>query len=231
MNREIIQVLDNYRLLELIGQGGMSSVYKALDTRSERAVAIKLMHSHLADQPDFQRRFVEEGRAIAALDHPHILRVYEVALRESQLFLVMEYIEGGTLRHYLSAHLGEGKYLDFRSIASIMRQVAEALHYAHQQGIIHRDVKPDNVLLRSEGEAGSDPLGFKAVLSDFGLAKRLDGDGLMTASGELLGTLAYMAPEQFRGGTPVPPCGVDLPRGMRRGLVSRQPPPSSNFPA
>src|ERR1041385_2644395 len=139
MNRENLQVLDNYRLLEIIGQGGMSTVYKALDTRSQRAVAIKLMHTHLADQPDFQRRFVEEGRAIATLDHPHILKVYEVALRESQLFLVMEYIEGGTLRHYLSSNLGEGKYLDYQAIASIMRQVAEALHYAHQQGIIRSE--------------------------------------------------------------------------------------------
>src|SRR5215468_4920569 len=131
MNRENLQVLDNYRLLEVIGKGGMSTVYKALDTRSQRAVAIKLMHSHLADQPDFQQRFVEEGRAIAALDHPHILKVYEVALRDNQLFLVMEYLEGGTLRHYLSAHVGEGKNLDFQEIATIMRQVAEALHYAH----------------------------------------------------------------------------------------------------
>src|SRR5215813_12426011 len=150
MNRENLQVLDNYRLLELIGKGGMSSVYKALDIRSQRPVAIKLMHSHLADQPDFQQRFVEEGRAIAALDHPHILKVYDVALRENQLFLVMEYIDGGTLRHFLSSHLGDGKYLDYQVIASIMRQVAEALHHAHRQGIIHRDVKPDNVLLRSE---------------------------------------------------------------------------------
>src|SRR5882724_10305577 len=121
MNRENLQVLDNYRLLEVIGKGGMSTVYKALDQRSQRAVAIKLMHSHLADLPDFQQRFVEEGRAIAALDHPHILKVYEVALRESQLFLVMEYIEGGTLRHLLSTHIGEGNQLDFRAITTIMR--------------------------------------------------------------------------------------------------------------
>src|SRR5258708_25065057 len=147
MSRDTLQVIDHYEILEVVGQGGMSTVYKALDTQLQRPVALKLMHSHLANKPDFQSRFLAEGRAIATLDHPNIIRVHEVALRDNQLFLVMEYVEGGTLRTRLSSQLAEEKFLDLREIVSVMRQVAEALHYAHQQGIIHRHLKPDNVPL------------------------------------------------------------------------------------
>src|SRR5258708_3350943 len=177
MNREqdIVQLIDQYEILEMIGQGGMSTVYKALDTQLQRPVAIKLMHSHLTDKPDFQSRFLAEGRAIATLDHPGIIRVHEVALRDHQLFLVMDYVEGGTLRNRLNTVLSQDSFLDMREVVSITRQVAEALHYAHEQGLIHRDVKPDNVLLKTESEITTSPLGFRAVLTDFGIAKRIDG--------------------------------------------------------
>ncbi|MEP7284291.1 MAG: protein kinase [Chloroflexota bacterium] len=199
MSKDNVQVIDHYEILEAIGQGGMSTVYKAFDTQLRRQVAIKLMHSHLTDKSDFQSRFMAEGRAIAALDHPNIVRLFEITFRHGQLFLVMEYVEGGTLRQRLNTRLNAGQFLDLREIVTVTRQVAQALHYAHGQGIIHRDVKPDNVLLKEDSEAAATPLGFRAVLTDFGVAKRVDGAGPLTVTGELLGTLAYMAPEQFRG--------------------------------
>ncbi len=226
MNRDVIQKnIDHYDILEVIGQGGMSTVYKAFDTQLQRTVALKLMHSHLADKPDFQSRFLAEGRAIAALDHPNIIRVYEVALRNNQLFLIMDYLDGGTLRHHLNSQLEQGQYLDFREIVTLTKQIAQALHYAHGQGIIHRDVKPDNVLLKKETEGDALPAtGPRAVLTDFGLAKRIDQQGPLTATGELLGTLAYMAPEQFTGGTVDSRCDIYALGVTLYELVTGRPP-------
>jgi eukaryotic-like serine/threonine-protein kinase len=198
MNRDSIQDIGQYQILEIIGQGGMGTVYKALDTRSNQTVALKLMHKHLADKPDFQARFLSECRASAALSHQHIVRIFDVALLDGQLYMVMEYIDGGTLRKLLNAQLSKNCFLDLREIVTITRQVAQALHYAHTQGIIHRDVKPDNVLLRAISSDCTSPEGIHALLTDFGLAKRVQGGASITTSGELLGTLAYMAPEQFR---------------------------------
>lgn len=198
MNRDNIQTIERYNVLEVIGQGGMSTVYKAVDTQSQQTVALKVMHPYLSDKPDFQRRFLAECRAAAALHHPNIIRIFDMALHDGHLILVMEYVGGQTLRKRISAHPGDGSFLDFREVVTITRQVAQALHYAHNQGIIHRDVKPDNVLLRSGTEGDTVSSDIQAVLSDFGLAKRIDGVSTVTTSGELLGTLAYMAPEQFR---------------------------------
>ncbi len=198
MNRDTVKAIGQYEILEVIGQGGMGTVYKVLDTQSQVVMALKLMHSHLADKPDFQVRFLSECRASQALDHPNIVHIYDVALLDGQLFMVMEYIDGGTLRRWLNAHLSSNTFLDLREIVTIIRQVAQALHYAHTQGLIHRDVKPDNVLLRTRGPQSMAPNEIRAVLTDFGLAKRVQGNASITTSGELLGTLAYMAPEQFR---------------------------------
>jgi eukaryotic-like serine/threonine-protein kinase len=198
MNNETPQLIDHYEILDIVGQGGMSTVYKAYDNQLERLVALKLMHPHLADKPDFQSRFIAECRSVAALDHPNIIKVYDVALRDNQLFLIMEYVEGGTLRSRLNQALRDDQPLALQEIVTVMRQVAQALHYAHEQGIVHRDVKPDNVLLKPDPDGTVTPLGFRAVLSDFGLAKRVNATGPITATGELLGTLQYMAPEQFR---------------------------------
>src|SRR5258708_12380373 len=172
VNPENISAIDHYEILEVLGYGGMSTVYKALDIQLQRAVALKLMHTHLADKADFQERFLAEGRSIAALDHPNIIKVYDVALRENRLFLVMEYVEGGTLRTRLNAHLKIKEFLDLREIVSLTKQVAQALHYAHEEGIVHRDVKPDNVLLRAPGDF-SKPQSVQPLPSNSSLPKPL----------------------------------------------------------
>ncbi len=224
MSSDHPQRIDHYDILEVLGTGGMSTVYKALDSQLERPVALKLMHNHLANKSDFQSRFLAEARAIAVLDHPHIIKVFEVAFREGRLFLVMEYIEGETLRQRLNTHLRERKFLDLREIVTTMRQVAQALHYAHEHGIIHRDVKPDNVLLKTVEDPITKVTGTSAVLTDFGLAKRVDVVGPITATGELLGTLTYMAPEQFRGGVIDARCDVYSLGVMLYELVTGLPP-------
>src|SRR4051812_19139623 len=132
------KTIDHYLLLDVIGHGGMGTVYKAIDRQLQRPVALKLMHAHLADRPDFQARFLQECRAAAALDHPNIIRVYDVALREGQLYMVMEYVEGETVRKWLNAYSVNNTFLDLQEVVSVTRQVAQALHYAHSQGIVHR---------------------------------------------------------------------------------------------
>ncbi len=230
MNRDSIQTIEQYKVLEVIGQGGMSTVYKAVDTQSQQTIALKVMHSYLSDKPDFQRRFLAECRAAAALHHPNIIRIFDMALHDGRLILVMEYIAGQTLRKRINAHLGDGSFLDFREIVTITRQVAQALHYAHNQGIIHRDVKPDNVLLRSGAEDETVSFDIQAVLSDFGLAKRIDGVSTVTTTGELLGTLAYMAPEQFRDAPLDGRCDIYSLGVMLYELVCGRPPFSSTSP-
>ncbi len=182
--------LGRYHLLEKIGEGGMAVVYKALDTTLERHVAIKVILPYRNLSEKFLARFKREARALAKLSHPNILKVFDYGEYENQPFLAMEYIPGGTLKDTLT-----GKPMPWQKAAQTLIPVARALEAAHAQGVIHRDVKPANILMTN----GGDPM-----LSDFGVAKIIEGDEEtrdLTGSGVGIGTPDYMAPEQGVGKT------------------------------
>ncbi len=173
-----------YEVQGLIAQGGMGVVYKAWDQRLNRDVALKVVHSHLSSDPSFLQRFLREARAMARLQHDNIVTIYDVEKDQSTQYLVMEYFPGRNLRDELQSRGS----LSLQEAVSITRQIAAALAYAHTHGIIHRDVKPANVLL--DGKC-------RAKLTDFGIAAALD-DAPLTSTGQLIGTLQYMSPEQAR---------------------------------
>lgn len=173
--------LGKYQITEIVGHGGMATVYKGYQEEVDRYVAVKVLPPHPGQNERFIDRFRQEARTIAKLQHPHILPLYDYGNDNDILYLIMPLIEGGSLREKIT----EGK-LSLTEIERILSQVASALDFAHKQGIIHRDIKPDNVLLNNEGFA---------LLSDFGIAKLLEGNALTTTGG-LIGTPAYIAPEQ-----------------------------------
>jgi serine/threonine protein kinase/Flp pilus assembly protein TadD len=173
-----------YRIVEPIGKGGMGVVYKAEDTKLKRTVALKFLPPDLAESPEAGARFIREAQAAAALSHPHICTVHEINEEEDQSFIVMEYIEGQSLRQKIS----KGP-LDQTEALDIAIQVAEGLKEAHKKGIVHRDIKPGNIMLTDEG---------MAKVMDFGLAKAL-GSSLITKEAKTMGTVAYMSPEQAQG--------------------------------
>jgi serine/threonine protein kinase len=177
-----------YQLIEAISSGGMATIYKAYQPGLDRVVAIKVLPEFLLSQPGFLERFKIEAQAIAKLDHPHILPVYDYGEAERTPYLVMKYVPGGTVKD-LMAH----GPIDPRQAAPLLRQMAEALEHAHHQGVIHRDVKPSNVLLQD---------GRWVQLMDFGLAKMMTDTSKITATGTGVGTPDYMSPEQAQG-TPV----------------------------
>ncbi|MFN2284662.1 MAG: serine/threonine-protein kinase, partial [Anaerolineae bacterium] len=186
MNPYIGKTLGNYRLVDQIGQGGMATVFKAYQPSMDRYVAVKILPSHFTQDATFVARFTQEARVLARLEHPHILPVYDYGEQEGITYLVMRYIEAGTL-HDLIAQRGT---LSLREIVRLMGQVGHALGYAHDQGVIHRDIKPSNVLIDPQGNA---------FLTDFGIAKIVAGTANYTGTGAVIGTPAYMAPEQGLG--------------------------------
>jgi predicted Ser/Thr protein kinase len=183
-------VFGPYEVQELLGRGGMAEVYKGHHHRLERAVAIKVLSASLAAEGDFRKRFEREARAIATLRHPNIVQVYDFGDIEGVYYMVMEYIDGDNL----ATLLGETGPLGIEQVRPIARDLASALDYAHGQGIIHRDVKPSNVMIHVDSNSFT-----HAILTDFGIAKILRGDPSPTKDGGLTGTLDYMAPEQIRG--------------------------------
>ena len=197
MDEMIGQVFDHYRIDKLLGQGGMGSVYEATDISLQRKVAFKMMHPHLAAQEQFQKRFVQEARAVAALNHPHIVQVYHFSPQQGRLFLVMELVTGGSLRNYLVHLQKQKKLIELPEALELTRQLADGLHYAHQQDMAHRDIKPENVLLHPLSQSG-EHTNFRGIITDFGLAKVARGllDSVM---GQAMGTLPYMSPEQCLG--------------------------------
>ena len=183
------KTLGKYRLIEKLGQGGMAQVYKAYQADLDRYVAIKILHPHLTGDEEFAARFRREARAVAALEHPHIVRVYDFDTAEELAFLVIEYLTGTSLKSLLYDLDCQGERMALEEVSRIVGDLADALDYAHCQGLVHRDVKPSNVLVTSDG---------RPVLTDFGVARMVDVTTI-TESGGTLGTPAYMSPEQGKG--------------------------------
>ena len=175
-----------YRVESVLGRGGMGTVYLATHTRLERKAALKVIAPGLADDDEFRERFLRESRLVASLDHPHVIPVYDADEIDGVLFLAMRYVPGPSLRALLRA---EGS-LSMRETARIAEQVAGALDAAHHAGLVHRDVKPANILLAEPDR--------HAYLCDFGLARRTAAEGA-TRTGSFLGTADYSAPEQVEG--------------------------------
>jgi serine/threonine protein kinase len=180
-----MQLSGRYRLDAQIGAGGMSTVYRAFDQTLERRVAIKLMHREIASDSDQLERFRREARAVAQLSHPHIVGVIDAGEDEGRPYIVFEYVEGETLKERIR-RLGR---LPMDEAIAYAIEIARALGCAHSHNIVHRDVKPQNVLIDGEGSA---------KVTDFGIARTLDQEGL-TADGRVLGTTDYVSPEQALG--------------------------------
>lgn len=176
--------LGKYKVIERLGQGGMATVYTGYQEEVDRRVAIKVLPPHPGLDENFAERFRLEARTIARLQHPHILPLYDYGTEDDIVYLVMAYVDGGALEDLID----EGP-LPLSRIEKILREVAGALDYAHRQGVIHRDIKPGNILVDSEGHA---------LLADFGIVKLAEGGANLTGSG-VVGTPAYMAPEQAQG--------------------------------
>jgi len=181
------QSLGKYQLGELLGQGGMGAVYRSFHPVLNRPIAIKVMLANVAGDPQAHQRFLREAQVVAVLSHPNIVNIFDVDVQNGQPYIVMDFAEGGSL----AARLRAGP-IALDETLRLAIPLADALAYAHGQGLIHRDLKPANVLLRPDGSP---------VLADFGLARPAVADSAaqITATGAVLGTLAYMAPEQFSG--------------------------------
>ena len=178
-------IADRYELEELVGSGGMSSVYRAHDRLLERSVALKILHEQYGRDADYVERFRREARAVAQLTHPNIVTVIDRGEQDGRQFIVFEYVDGLNLKELVDE---EGP-LPARDAIELALQVARGLAFAHDQGLVHRDVKPQNVLIDGDG---------RAKVTDFGIARSLDVDG-MTITGTIMGTSNYIAPEQARG--------------------------------
>ena len=194
--RPPIRYFGDYELLDEIARGGMGVVYRARQVSLNRVVALKMILSgQLASQADVQR-FRQEAELAANLDHPGIVPIYEIGEHHGQHYFSMKLIEGGTL-HFRAAEFQR----DARKAAALMATVARAVHHAHQQGILHRDLKPGNILIDAAGEPH---------VTDFGLARKIGLDSSLTMSGQIMGTPHYMAPEQARGENRALTPGADI---------------------
>ncbi len=193
-----LERLGKYELLERLGRGGMGEVWKARDTQLRRFVAIKLLHADLQANPDFVKHFMREAQLVASLRHPNIVQIHDFQLADTQgpsikAYMVMDYIQGGTLADYIRNTVRKGLFPPAADIVYLFTAVSLALDYAHQKGMIHRDIKPANILLdktATMGKATGEP-----ILTDFGIA-RLQGASTSTVTRALIGTPLYMSPEQ-----------------------------------
>src|SRR5262245_26725422 len=180
-----LPAIPGYELEALLGRGGMGVVYKARQLRLNRTVALKMLLAGAYASRNEQERFQREAEAVAGLRHSNIVQIYDVGDHESRPFYTMEFVEGGTLAEML-----RGTPLPAREAATLVATLADAVQLAHQAGIVHRDLKPGNILMTADGTP---------KIADFGLARRLEGDSILTQTGVPVGTPSYMAPEQARG--------------------------------
>lgn len=175
-----------YEITELIGQGGMAKVYKATDTRLHRNVAVKVLKEEFADNEQFLKKFLREARADAKLTHPNIVNVYDVGAENGVYYIVMEYVDGDTLKRYIK----NKKHISAKETVEMVLLIAAGLSHAHKNGIIHRDIKPHNILLTADKIP---------KIADFGIARAITSS-TMSATEEALGSVHYVSPEQARGG-------------------------------
>src|SRR5918996_2416688 len=190
-----VKTIAHYRIVEPIGAGGMGTVYKAYDNKLQRVVALKLLPSEYVSQQDRRRRFFQEARAASALNHPHILTIYEVGEDDGRPYIAMEYIEGETLRQKI-----KNNGLQLPEVLDIALQIAAGLSRAHELGIIHRDLKPENLMLSRDGYAKILDFGLAKLVAERERALAADSEQktllrVKTESGTLLGTVNYMSPE------------------------------------
>ncbi|HEY8739836.1 MAG TPA: serine/threonine-protein kinase, partial [Candidatus Dormibacteraeota bacterium] len=178
--------LGPYRIVEQVGRGGMATVYKAFQAALSRYVAVKVLPAHLATQSNFEERFRDEAVRVAALRHPNIPAIFDYGTADGVTYIASDFVDGGTLADQL------GRPLPLDYTVALLTPLASALDYAHSRGIVHRDVKPSNVLLARDGNP---------MLTDFGIARMLAPDHSLTQTGMILGTPQYMAPEQGAGQT------------------------------
>ena len=180
------QIISHYKILEKLGEGGMGVVYKAEDTKLKRTVALKFLPSHLSASEQDKARFIQEAQAASALNHPNVCTIHDIQEHDGQMFIVMEFVDGQTLREKRGS-------ISFKQAIDIGIQVADGLAAAHEKGIVHRDIKPENIMIRKDGIA---------QIMDFGLAKlRASGSKItrLTKEGSTVGTAGYMSPEQVQG--------------------------------
>jgi serine/threonine-protein kinase len=197
------QTVSKVVIQDRLGRGSMAEVYLGYHTTLERPMVVKILYAHLTEDPQLRSRFHTEARAVATLRHPNIVRVFDFDSTDGRPYIVMELIEGISLEAYLASLCEQGSTLPDEATLHILQRLAEALDYAHAEGVLHRDIKPGNVMLRNGGSRikPGEPLpeGVQPVLTDFGLA-RISFAPEHTAPGTVMGTPAYMSPEQVEGG-------------------------------
>jgi predicted nucleic acid-binding protein len=201
--------IPGYRIDGEIGRGGIATVYRALQESLNRQVALKVMSPALAAEPNFSDRFIREGHIVAQFAHPHIVTTHDIGVSGFHHYIAMEYVEGGSL----SARLGEVAAVDWG--LAVIEQIALALGYAHEHGFVHRDVKPENILFRTDGSA---------VLTDFGIAKSTGSSTQLTSIGTIVGTPRYMSPEQAQGGEADPRSDIYALGVILYEILSGKPP-------
>jgi len=199
MHEEPIVLNGRYELLERIGSGGMAIVYKAKDNALGRIVAIKMMHQSLTNDPEFLRRFQREAHAAANLTHPHIVTVHDIGQDGSRHYIVMEYVDGQTLKQIVRGYSADGRFIPINRTLNLMGQLCDGIGYAHRSQIVHCDIKPQNILVTRDD---------RIKVADFGIARALNAISTQADDGMVWGTPQYFAPEQAAGQPTTPASDV-----------------------